>query len=73
MKIRVGGEGEDRPVELEEVYATMGGGVHVIGHMAFGSAEKVYVLLDADTLAKLMRAAAGESYKAPTASDQNSD
>lgn len=57
MKIRIGDEGEDRPVELEEVYATMGGGVHVIGHMAFGSAEKVYLLLDADTLAKIANAA----------------
>ncbi|KQO42508.1 hypothetical protein [Methylobacterium sp. Leaf85] len=57
MKIRIGDEGEDRPVELEEVYTTMGGGIHVIGHMAYGSAEKVYLLIDAETLAKIVSAA----------------
>ncbi|CAA2136953.1 hypothetical protein MBLL_00420 (plasmid) [Methylobacterium bullatum] len=35
----------------------MGGGIHVIGHMAYGSAEKVYLLIDAETLAKIVSAA----------------
>lgn len=65
MKIRIGGDGEDRPVELEEIYATMGGGVHLIGHMAYGSAEKVYVLLDADTLTKIACAASKGSQVDP--------
>lgn len=59
MKIRIGDEGKYRTVETEDIYATMGGGIHVIGHMAYGSAEKVYVLLDAETLAKIIHAATG--------------
>lgn len=59
MKIRIGGDGVYRPAELENININMGGGVHVIGRMAFGSAKEVYVLLDADTLAKIARAASG--------------